>query len=83
MKPLTDSEQHAMILLMSAWDMYVSSLLGFNAHPGTSKYPSKEKSLEEIAEIADNMLKLRLQRFPIMQTSENEHEEIPKSSEDS
>lgn len=55
----------AAILAMSAWDMYASALLGFNAHPGTTRDAAQPKSLESIAAQADEMLRLRLLRFPI------------------
>lgn len=46
-----------------AWDIYTASLLGFKAHPGTSRDTHKPMTCEEIARTADEMLKERDKRF--------------------
>lgn len=46
-----------------AWDCYAASLLGLNNHPGQTKGDARKMGLEEIADMADAMLRLRDQRF--------------------
>lgn len=46
-----------------AWDCFVASLLGMTNHPGQSKGDARKMTLEEIADMADAMLRLRDQRF--------------------
>lgn len=58
---MTDQEA---LMTVAAWDMYVSAMLGFRFHPGTSLgRAGPPPELETIAELADQMLMIRMARF--------------------
>ncbi len=47
----------------TAWDVYFASLASMNRHPGTTRDKAERRPLSEIAEEADEMLRLRDQRI--------------------
>lgn len=53
----------AQALRASAWDAYVSCMLGFSKHPGQTKLDAKPMTRAEILAEADAMLLERDARF--------------------
>lgn len=47
-----------------AWDLYFTGLVGWTYHPGYLKDENKRPTLDELADIADEMLKVRNERCP-------------------
>lgn len=74
-----ETNDNESLMTMAAWDMYVSAMLGFRYHPGTSLgRAGPPPSLQEIADLADQMLLLRLERFgklPLNTTTNDEESE--------
>jgi len=46
-----------------AWDMYYATVVGFTMHPGYEKPGTEKPSLEKLAEMADEMMIHRGQRW--------------------
>lgn len=47
----------------AAWDMYVAAILGMAYHPGTTRDAAVRRPPQEIANLADEMMEQRDQRF--------------------
>lgn len=58
---MSDSFQKSM--RATAWDAYVSCLLGFSKHPGQTKFDARPMTLDEIFATADAVLLERDKRF--------------------
>jgi hypothetical protein len=54
-----------LLLRAAAWDMYASAALSMSMHPGTTRDKAQPRTPEEIAWIADAILKERDKRFSI------------------
>jgi hypothetical protein len=48
---------------MEVWDLYFCQVVGMNLHPGTSREGAKHLSLEECADLVDEMLRIREERL--------------------
>jgi len=48
---------------MEVWDLYFAALAGMLLHPGAGTRGHTALTLEECAEIADNMIQIREQRL--------------------
>ena len=49
----------------TAWDVYFSGIVSLNQHPGTGRGESVKLTLEECADLADEMLMVRRQRIKL------------------
>lgn len=45
------------------WDMFFSEVAGWSIHPGFNRENAKQPTLEECAEMADEMMALRRKRL--------------------
>jgi hypothetical protein len=48
---------------MEIWDLYFAQVVGMNLHPGTSREGAKHLSLEECADLVDEMMRIREERL--------------------
>ncbi len=52
-----------------AWDIYFSGAVGWTLHPGHNKDQAKKPTLLDCADIADDMIKIRRDRWPTSEQS--------------
>lgn len=57
--------EHEKVMRMAAWDMYASGILSMSLHPGTTRDKQTKMTIEEVANLADELLGERDRRFPI------------------
>lgn len=44
---------------MDVWDLYFSTIVGWNLHPGNNRDNAKKLTLEEAAKLANEMCEVR------------------------
>lgn len=55
--------EQAIMMRMAAWDMYAAGVLSMTLHPGTTRDKQKPMTIEEVANMADQLLAERDKRF--------------------
>jgi|LauGreDrversion4_2_1035121.scaffolds.fasta_scaffold2434462_2 hypothetical protein len=55
--------EQAILMRMAAWDMYAAGVLSMAMHPGTTRDKQRPMTIEEIAQLADQLLEERDKRF--------------------
>ncbi len=58
------SEDPAYTARRIAWDIFFAGVVSINLHPGTTRDKAQPRSIEECAQIADQMLAERVKRWP-------------------
>lgn len=51
------------LMRRAAWDMFASAALGMSMHPGTTRDAARPLTVSQCADIADQMLRERDNRF--------------------
>jgi len=51
---------------MNVWDMYFTGLVSMALHPGYLRENANKKELNELADLATKMLKVREEKCPLL-----------------
>jgi len=51
---------------LNIWDMYFTGLVSMALHPGYLKPDTNKKTLDELADLANEMLKVRREKCPLL-----------------